>query len=73
MVTDPGALATLEKVLSNATVEERHSVPEPSIPSQFYDLKYSALDIYEALRVWSAGEEPSAHPIFGAIAEQQRI
>lgn len=47
--------AILEKVLATAKLEHVAGSPETSLPPQFFDLKYSSLDIYEALRVWCDG------------------
>lgn len=37
-----------------------HNIPlaAVSLPPQFYDMQYVALDIYEALRVWAETSEP---------------
>lgn len=56
LLTESG---NLEKVLRMAIAE--HSVPlaAVSLPPQFYDMQYVALDIYEALRVWAETSEPA--------------
>lgn len=56
LLTESG---NLEKVLRMAIAE--HSVPlaAVSLPSQFYDMQYVALDIYQALRVWAETSEPA--------------
>ncbi|RDL37437.1 Uncharacterized protein BP5553_04870 [Venustampulla echinocandica] len=43
----------LEKVLCTAVAEKKVPLALSSLPSQFYDLQYSSLDIDEALRVWA--------------------
>jgi len=47
----------LEKVLSTAKPGQVEGSPRPPLPPQFFDLNYSALDIYESLRLWSDGED----------------
>lgn len=47
----------LEKVLRKAV--EEHNVPleAVSLPREFYDMQYVALDIYEAIRTWAESSE----------------
>ena len=47
-------------MLSTAEQDHGRELSSKSLPLQFYDLKYSALDIYEALRIWSCATEPLA-------------
>ncbi|PSN70512.1 hypothetical protein BS50DRAFT_674871 [Corynespora cassiicola Philippines] len=51
----------LEKVIRTATAEHRLPREMSSLPTQFYDLQYSYLDVDEALRVWAEGLEPWMH------------
>ena len=56
----------LRGVVGCAMTEFRSSQISKSLPVQFYDLRYSALDIYESLKTWS--EEPHAVEFFGGLA-----
>ena len=49
----------LEKVLRTAIAENNIPLAAVSLPRQFYDMQYVALDIYEALRVWAETSEPT--------------
>ena len=49
----------LEKVLRMAIAEHNVPLAAVSLPPQFYDMQYVALDIYEALRVWAETSEPA--------------
>ena len=49
----------LEKVLRTAIAEHSLPLAAVSLPPQFYDMQYVALDIYEALRVWAETSEPT--------------
>lgn len=40
-------------MLRCAVVEKAKPLRESALPSQFYDLQYSSVDIDEALRLWS--------------------
>jgi len=46
----------LEKVLRSAVVEKDRPLSRSMLPSQFYDLRYSSVDIDEALRLWAADD-----------------
>lgn len=49
----------LEKVLRTAIAEHNVPLAAVSLPPQFYDMQYVALDIYEALRIWAETSEPT--------------
>ena len=51
----------LETVLSTAIAEKRVPIPLSSLPSQFYDLQYSSLDIDDALRLWTERVDRDHH------------
>lgn len=55
LLTESG---NLEKVLRMAIAEHNVPLTAVSLPAQFYDMQYVALDIYEALRVWAETSEP---------------
>ena len=52
-------IGNLEKVLRMAIAEHNVPLAAVSLPPQFYDMQYVALDIYEALRVWAETSEPA--------------
>lgn len=52
-LTTPAQIGRLEKVLRSAVVGKTRPLSESALPSQFYDLRYSSVDIDEALRLWS--------------------
>ena len=56
LLTHPG---NLEKVLRTAIAEHNVPLAAVSLPPQFYDMQYVALDIYEALRNWAETSEPT--------------
>lgn len=49
----------LEEVLRTAIAEHNVPLAAVSLPPQFYDMQYVALDIYEALRIWAETSEPT--------------
>lgn len=48
----------LEKVLRTAVAEHDVPLAAVSLPRQFYDMQYVALDIFEAVRAWAEASEP---------------
>ncbi|PVH82054.1 hypothetical protein DL98DRAFT_586738 [Cadophora sp. DSE1049] len=47
----------LWKVLSAAEREQNEEMERTALPPQLFDLRYSALDIYHALQLWSIAKE----------------
>lgn len=44
-----------------AIAEHNVQLAAVSLPPEFYEMQYVALDIYEALRVWADTSEPSTN------------
>ncbi|KAH7411042.1 hypothetical protein BKA64DRAFT_372293 [Cadophora sp. MPI-SDFR-AT-0126] len=49
----------LWKVLYAAEREQNEELEKTALPPQFFDLRYSALDIYHALQIWALAQEDS--------------
>ena len=50
-----------EKVIRTALSEHKIPLSISSLPSQFFDLQYSALDIDDALHLWAQRLQPWVH------------
>ena len=69
----------LRKVLETAIAEHNVPLAAVSLPPEFYDMQYVALDIYEALRVWAETSEPTTNlqavliPLQSPIRDDEQI
>mgnify|MGYP003635151660 CR=1 len=50
-------VANLWRVLSAVEREQGNDIERTTLPPQFFDLRYSALDIYHALQLWSVAQD----------------
>ncbi len=57
----------LEKVLRMAVAEHNVPLEAVTLPRQFYDMQYVALDIYEAMRAWAENSEPPRNLHLGSM------